>query len=206
MKNSVTGLYVITDTTIQTNYSHTELAAKAVGGGADIIQLRDKTMPGGLLLKTAREICKICHQSHSLFIVNDRVDVALLTEADGIHLGKDDLPIEQARQILGPDKIIGGTASTLKEAKKVAYAGADYIGFGHIYPTKTKNKPYAPRGIPALKTVCSSVSIPVVAIGGIKLENINKVKDTGTSAVAICSAICKADNPEIMTSRLRKMW
>ncbi|MEX0994400.1 MAG: thiamine phosphate synthase [Balneolaceae bacterium] len=195
MKHRIKGLYLITDTRIQNRYTHVELARKTVPEGLHMIQLRDKELPTGPLLETALEMARICRENDCLFIVNDRVDIALAAGADGVHLGQDDFPIPQARERLGPGKIIGGTASTPEEAKKVEGEEADYVGFGHIYETGTKRKDYPPRGLDGLRRVTETLRLPVAAIGGIRADNLEDVIRAGASAVALSSAICTADDP-----------
>jgi thiamine-phosphate pyrophosphorylase len=183
MRHRIKGLYLVTDTCIQNRYSHVELARKSVPEGLNMIQLRDKKMPAGPLLEAALEIAQICREYNCLFIVNDRVDVALAAGADGVHLGQEDLPIGQARGILGPDKIIGGTASNMEEGREVEEAGADYVGFGHIYETGTKKKDYPPRGVDGLRRMTEAVRLPVTAIGGIDENNMKDVLRAGAAAV-----------------------
>ena len=198
-------LCVITDTMIQNKYSHREIAKMAIKGGANIIQLRDKNMPTGELLETAIEIKKLCSKKRVLFIVNDRIDVALISNSDGVHLGKDDIPIKDARKILGNNKIIGGTAHSLKEAVQREKEGADYIGFGHIYPTYSKLKKGNPKGINYLKRIVRKVKIPVFAIGGINHSNIKEVINSGVHGVAVIGAVIKNNNPVIAAKGLRKV-
>ncbi|MEX0769994.1 MAG: thiamine phosphate synthase [Balneolaceae bacterium] len=203
MKHRIKGVYLITDTSIQNRFSHVGLAHKTVPVGLDMIQLRDKEMSAGPLLDIAGDIARICRETDCLFIVNDRVDIALASGADGVHLGQNDFPIRQARERLGPGKIIGGTASTLEEARSVEEAGADYIGFGHIFETGTKVKNYPPRGLDGLRRVAEAVSLPITAIGGIHEENMQEVIRAGASAVAVSSVICKAEDPGEVVRRMR---
>jgi len=196
---------VITDTSIQTKYTHEEIASMAIKGGADIIQLRNKTMPTDDLVKTAIRIKNICNKKNILFIINDRVDVAMLSDADGVHLGIDDIPIKDARKLLGKNKIIGGTAHSLKEALQAERNGADYIGFGHIYPTFSKVKRTKPKGINNLKKVCKAVKILVIAIGGINLENVKEVLNNGTDGIAVIGSVVKNEFPVKACKQLREM-
>ena len=195
MNRKIRGVYLITDTGNQDRYSHAELADRAVKAGVRLVQYRDKSKPGREALSEIREIAKLTRKAKTLFIVNDRADFALSGNADGVHLGQEDLPISAARQILGKDKIIGGTSSSPEEALHVEREGADYVALGHIFETTTKKKDYPPVGLETLRKVCESVSIPVVAIGGITLENAPRVLETGADAIAVSSAICRADDP-----------
>jgi thiamine-phosphate pyrophosphorylase len=195
MKKSIGSLCVITDTAIQSRYSHLELAEMALRGGASVIQLRDKTASSKDLYAWAVGIQALCMTFGATFIINDRLDIALAANTDGVHLGQTDLPISVARKILGNTKLIGGSASSLHEALQVQRDGADYIGFGHIYTTTTKDKPTPPKGISGLNEILSSVSIPVMAIGGISQKNIHEVASSGVQSIAVVSAVCAAENP-----------
>lgn len=147
------------------------------------------------LMKIGSEIRQLCDEYGARLIINDRIDLAYATDAQGVHLGQQDLPISIARNILGDQKIIGGSASTLKEAQALEAGGVDYIGFGHIYNTTTKQKNYAPRGIETLREVVRKVSLPVFAIGGITLENAGEVAETGVAGVAVSSALYSENEP-----------
>ncbi|MCI0448981.1 MAG: thiamine phosphate synthase [Chlorobi bacterium] len=196
-------LCVITDTSVQKKYSHYEITKMAIKGGADVIQLRDKSLPTGELIETAIKIKKLCSKHKVLFIINDRVDIALISKADGVHLGKQDISIKDTRKLLGKNKIIGGTAHSLKEAIKREKEGADYIGFGHIYPTESKLKKAKPKGINYLKRVVKKVKIPVLAIGGINQVNIKDVICTGVHGAAVIGAVVKSTSPVKAVKKLR---
>lgn len=198
-------LCVITDTVIQKKYSHLEIAKLAVKGGADMIQFRDKNMPTGEMAETAIKICKLCNRNKIKFIVNDRVDVALLSDADGVHLGKDDLSVNDARKLLGTKKIIGATAHSLAEAVKAEKEGADYIGYGHIYTTSTKLKTSKPKGLKNLTKVCKKINIPVFAIGGIGIENAKDVISTNAHGIAVVGSVVKSKNPKNTVKKLREI-
>ncbi len=197
-------LCVITDTTIQKKYSHFELAKMAVKGGADIVQLRDKFLPTSQLIKEAVKISAYCKKNHVLFLVNDRVDIAMISNADGVHLGKEDIPVEEARKLLGRKKIIGGTAHSLKEARQREKEGADYIGYGHIYATGSKYKPEKPKGTRELAEIVKKIKTPVLAIGGIGIENIPEIKQTGVHGVAVIGAVVKNKKPQNAVRILRE--
>lgn len=205
MKRKIGKLCVITDTAIQKKYSHIEIARMAIKGGADVIQFRDKTMPTGEMIETAKELKKICSKAGVLFIVNDRVDVALVSGADGVHLGKDDIPVKEARKILGRNKIVGNTAHNLKEAKEAQKNGADYIGFGHIYLTASKLKKTPPVGVEQLRKVVCRIKIPVLAIGGIGQDNISEVMKSGAHGAAVIGSVLKNKNPQKAVSNLRRI-
>ncbi len=171
------------------------LAEQALKGGAAMIQLRHKTASGSQLLVWAVEIQKLCQQYQALCIINDRVDIALASKADGVHLGQQDLPARAARKLLGETAIIGVTASSLKEALQAEQDGADYIGFGHIYPTHSKLKESSPLGLDILQKTAVLVSLPILAIGGINQENAASVISSGASGIAVISAVSRANDP-----------
>ena len=197
-------LCLITDTVIQKKYSHLQIAQMAIKGGADIIQLRDKTLPTGKLIETAKKITMLCRKHNVLFIVNDRVDVVMASGADGVHLGKEDIPVKDARKLLGSRKIIGGTAHSLNEAKLREKEGADYVGFGHIYPTKSKYKADKAKGTKLLAEVVRKVKIPVIAIGGISLNNIDDVTDTNVHGIAVIGSVLNSPSPVNVLKEFKK--
>lgn len=197
-------LYLITDTNIQKKYSHYEIAKIAVKNGAELIQLRDKSMSTAALAETAKKIASLCKKSGVIFIVNDRIDIAMVSDADGVHLGKEDIPVKEARRLLGKNKLIGGTAHTLKEALLCVSEGADYIGYGHIYPTNTKHKPEKPKGIDNLIKIVRNIKVPVYAIGGINTGNISNVMATEVHGAAIAGAVLRNEDPGKILKELRK--
>lgn len=204
MKN-IGKICIITDTTVQKKYSHIEIAKLAIKGGADIIQLRDKHLSTSELIETAKKIAALCRKSKVIFLVNDRVDVALVSDADGVHLGQEDIPVKDARKLLGRNKIIGGTAHDMKEALECDKAGADYIGFGHIYPTASKHKPDKPKGTMMLKKIVGRINIPVLAIGGITPQNLNEVMQTGVHGAAFIGSVLKSSDPVKTIKEIRKI-
>lgn len=205
MKRKIGKLCVITDTAVQKKYSHVEIARIAIKGGADVIQFRDKSMPTGEMIETAKKIKKICSKAGALFIVNDRVDVALLADADGVHLGIEDIPVKEARKLLGKNKIIGGTAHSLREANEAEKNGADYIGFGHIYHTASKIKLTPPVGIKGLKKAVKNINIPIFAIGGIGLTNIKEIIQTGVNGAAVIGSVAGSSNPTKTVRELKRI-
>jgi len=195
-------LYVITDTTIQKKYTHYDIAEMAVKGGADMIQLRAKELKSGELIETASAILKMCRKENVTFIINDRVDIVMITDADGVHLGLEDIPLRDARTLLGKNKIIGGTAHSLKEAVTAKKNGADYIGYGHIYSTYSKYKPESPKGLLNLKNVVRKINVPIIAIGGIGIDNAAEVMNIGCYGIAVIGSIVKAENPIMAVKKL----
>ena len=196
MNKKIGKFHVLTDSDLQKKFSHLELARMAIAGGADTIQFRQKAGPTRELIETACRMKKVCAEAGVVFIVNNRLDVALASDADGVHLGQDDFPIPLARTYLGPDKIIGGSAVTLEETQKCYNEGADYVGFGPVYPTSSKDDAGPVTGIERLRQVSGSVPIPLVAIGGISLNNIQEVMRAGAKGIAVISAVCCQVDPE----------
>lgn len=184
------GLYVVT--TSYNNRTHLDIARGAIKGGAKIIQYRNKDASSRILLKEALELRDITAKENVLFIINDRLDIALAAGADGVHLGQDDLPYEAAREILGNKYIIGISATNLEEALEAAGKGADYIGLGPIFPTPSKDDAASPIGLEGLKATRSATDVPIVAIGGITSNNIEEVVAAGSDAIALISAVAAA--------------
>jgi thiamine-phosphate pyrophosphorylase len=195
-------LHVLTDVALQSRFSHLELARSAISGGADTIQFRQKTGSTRWMIEVAREMRQLCTKTGVTFIVNDRLDVAIASEADGVHLGQEDFPIPLARGILGHDRIIGGSAATMDEALKCVAEGADYVGFGPIYPTTSKEDAGPVSGIEWLKQVIEKIKLPVIAIGGIGKENAAEVMKAGAWGIAVISAVCCQEDPESATRAL----
>ncbi len=185
-------LCVITDATLVPGRDHVTIARAALAGGADMIQLRDKAGDMRALLPQARAIQSLCRSHGAIFIVNDRLDLALAAEADGAHVGQEDLPAETARSLLGPGQILGVSTHNREQALAARASGADYIGFGPMFLTGTKATGYTPRGPDALREIQAAVPIPILAIGGITLENVAEVIAAGATAPAIISAIVAA--------------
>ncbi|MFH1003621.1 MAG: thiamine phosphate synthase, partial [Chloroflexota bacterium] len=189
------GLYVIIDTAVLGGRAPVAVAAQAIRGGARVIQMRDKSLPDGERLALASDLQKLCRDEGVLFIVNDRLDIALASGADGLHLGQTDLPATAARRLLPIDKLLGISAATVAEAAAAAEAGADYIAVGAIYATPTKAGAEAV-GPARLAQVRQAVSLPLVAIGGINRDNAAAVMAAGAQSVAVISAVVQAKDPE----------
>jgi thiamine-phosphate pyrophosphorylase len=195
------GLYVIIDAGLLRGRSHNDVAMQAIRGGAKIIQLRDKVRGIREFLKAAGELKEICEKNNVLFIVNDSLEVALAVDADGLHVGRDDLPVATARHLLPVDKILGASARTIEEAKRAREDGADYLGVGAMYATTTKAAAEVV-GPGRIKEIKSAVDMPVVAIGGITKDNVGKVVKAGADAAAVISAIMGAADIEKATRGL----
>ena len=196
-------LYIITDQRISHGRSHLEVAEAAIAGGATIIQFRDKEMKDAEALEVCREIHKLTSKKVIPFIINDRVEVAKALDAEGVHLGQEDAPLNFARKVLDKDKIIGISVETVEEALKAAEGGADYLGVGPIYPTATKPDAGSALGIFRLKEIKDSVNIPVVAIGGINEDNLDEVLKAGADGVAVISAVVSSPDITEACQRLK---
>jgi thiamine-phosphate pyrophosphorylase len=197
------GLYVIIDAQTIGSNNVVDAAHKAINGGAKIIQLRDKSDNRGELLPIAKKLTDLCRKSGVLFIVNDYLDIALASEADGIHIGQDDLPLPVIRNELPIDSIIGVSIFTTAQARKEEKEGADYIAVSSIFPSPTKPKAKVV-GLERLSHIKKAVSIPVVAIGGINRQNIGDVIASGADAAAVISAVLSQSDIELATRQLVK--
>lgn len=169
-----------------------EMARIALMAGISWIQYRDKDKSRLAVYRTALALRKLTREHGAFLIINDHADIAASVDADGVHLGQEDLPVKEARRILGKGKIVGVSTHALPEALGAEAEGADYIGFGPVFPTKTKDAGL-PKGTALLETVRSKVRIPVVAIGGISAGNLDDVLSSGASAVAVASALLSGD-------------
>ena len=196
-------LHVITDFHLQQRFPHATLAEQAIEGGASIIQFRQKR--GGIRNKLieARKMQVVCKRAGIPLIINDHLDIAQAIGADGVHLGQDDLPISAARDILGPEAIIGGTATTADQAHRAYEEGADYIGFGPVFITQSKFNRSTIKGLEGLAAACDAVPIPVIAIAGITADRVRATLDAGAHGVAVLSAVATADSPKRATARIR---
>jgi thiamine-phosphate pyrophosphorylase len=201
----ISGLYLILDTEALAGRNEVDIAQKVIEGGARVIQLRDKLRSKSELLPLACVLKDICAGSDVLFIINDYLDIALASDADGLHVGQEDLPLTVARTLLPPDKIVGCSTASLNEATVAQEQGADYIGVGSIYPSPSKQGTSI-AGLDTLRQVKDRVSIPIVAIGGINEDNVADVMEAGADAVAVISAVLGAEDAKEASQRMiRKM-
>ncbi len=182
-------LYVITDTVVGRGRPHEEIARLSIEGGADIVQLRDKTCSTDVLVRTGRKIAKITKESGTLFIVNDRPDIAIACGADGVHLGQDDMPVTAARKVAPEGLIIGVSVSTAAKAKKAAAGGADYLAASPVFPTGSKPDAYGFCGLTGIRKIRAATDLPLIAIGGIGLRNTREVILAGADGIAVISAV-----------------
>jgi len=199
------GLYVITDEELSPGRTHVEIARAAIAGGARLIQIRDKNASDRAFYEAALAIRKLTADAGALFFVNDRVDIAAAVGADGVNVGQTDLPISAARAVLGPKMMVGLSCDCIEQAIEAAKLGADYVGFGPVFPTATKLDAGPVSGLETLRQVCSRVSLPVVAIGGICASNIAEVASAGAACAAVISAIvCAPDMAAATTDLIRR--
>jgi len=197
-------LYVITDQHLQGNRTADQVVEEAIRGGATVIQLREKTAHSRHFLEQALLLQTITQKAGISLIINDRIDIALASGADGVHLGDEDLPIEYAREI-AQKLIIGYSADSVETARWAESQGANYLGVGSVYATSTKSDAGFPIGLQRLKEIKQAVSIPVVAIGGITLNRLNEVLATGVDGVAVVSAIVAAPSVYAATRQFRNI-
>ena len=202
MKKFDSSLYFITDSTGFTEAEFLRRVEAALEGGATILQLREKN-------KSTREYIALAEKVHALtkkynvpLIIDDRLDVALAIDAEGIHVGAEDMPVATARKLMGDDKIVGATAKTVPWAKDVYAQGADYLGVGAIYPTTTKVKTVL-TSTDTLRAICNAVPIPVNAIGGLNKDNIGVLAGIPIAGICVVSAIMKADDPKMAAEELK---
>ena len=201
MKN-IGVLHVITDTTLQSQFTHAELAELAIKGGADTVQFRQKHGTTRELVTIAQQMQAVCTRHNVPLIVNDRADIALAIGATGAHFGQDDMPVSIGRRILPTEAIIGASARTEEKILEAITEGADYIGFGPIYGTSSKPDAEAAKGLERLRRMCDIAACPVIAIGGISVETAGEVIRAGAHGIAVISAVCAHSEPDIATQAL----
>ncbi len=196
-------LHILTDTSLQDRWSHLDLAQAALAGGADTVQYRSKGGATRRMVTEAVALRELCRRKGIPLVVNDRVDVAIAADADGVHLGDDDLPIPIARDLLGPHRIIGGSSDNTEEAAARRRDGADYAGIGPVFATGSKRDTGPVLGLDGLARAVRDAGLPLIAIGGIGPENLESVLATGVHGVAVLGAVCLADDPAAVVARLR---
>jgi thiamine-phosphate pyrophosphorylase len=196
--------YVITDSAIAAPRSVLEVVKKTIAGGAQAIQFRDPNMPWKEKIKLGRELRKITRDAGIPLIINDRPDLALLLEADGLHLGQNDFPVEEARKLTGQDIIIGKSTHNLKQALQALKEPIDYLSVGPIYQTTSKPDAWNPVGLSLLSKVRVKSKIPITAIGGITIANLENVVKSGTDTIAVISAVMAADDIKKVTQKFIK--
>jgi thiamine-phosphate pyrophosphorylase len=189
-------LYFVSGAEFDLRDNHFETIELALKGGARVIQLREKNLSDSVLLEYAEKIRKLTLEYNALFIVNDRIDIAILSKADGIHLGQDDLSIKEIRKITRKKIIIGKSTHSPEQALKAEKEGADYIGVGPVFWTASKKNVCDPVGLDYVKWASENIKIPFVTIGGIKLHNVEKVLENGAKSIAVITEITQSKNPE----------
>jgi thiamine-phosphate pyrophosphorylase len=197
-------LYFVTDGRADGGRSLVEITRAAIRGGATAVQLRDKSGGTREMLELGCTLLELTRAAGVPLIVNDRLDVALALGADGVHVGQDDLPAKEVRRLIGPERILGVSAGTASEARQAEADGADYVGAGDVFGTRSKPDAGPPIGLSGLAAITRAVSIPVVGIGGITEANAASVTKAGAAGVAVISAITRSPNPEDAAQRLHK--
>jgi thiamine-phosphate pyrophosphorylase len=195
MKQPDYSLYLVTDRALSCGRSLVEVASEAVAGGVTCVQLREKNCSTRQFVEEGFALQKILIPKNIPLIINDRVDVAMVVSASGVHLGQDDMKIADARRILGPDSIIGISVESISDAREAAAAGADYLGVSPVFATPTKTDTAPPLGLEGLKAIRLEVDLPLVAIGGIKSDNCASVIAAGANGLAVVSALVSAPSP-----------
>lgn len=204
MKSLNLRLYLVTDEhCLPPGRNLYNAVEEALQTGVTLVQYREKNGPGKRMLEKARALVTLCHKYNVPLLVNDRLDIALMSGADGVHLGQDDIPVAEARKLAGEDFIIGATAHNVKEALAAEKAGADYLGCGAVFATTTK-KDTVPLGLDGLRAIRQVVHIPIVGIAGITAQNFGQVLETGANGVAVVSAILGAPNIRDAVTKLKK--
>ena len=197
-------LYLVTDKSDDVE-KFLRTIEEGIKGGVSVVQIREKTADTLDFYNLALKVKEITAKYDVPLIINDRVDVALAVDADGVHVGQTDMPCDVTRALVGPDKIVGVSAATIEEAKKAERDGADYIGSGAVFPTSTKDD--APKITKKdLKEIVDSISIPVVAIGGINLNNAHELNGTGIAGLSVVSAIMSSENPKKSSEELLNIF
>jgi len=189
-------LYLVTDAPLSLGRSHRQVVEAAIAGGVTVVQYREKGATTRRMVEEAHGLRELCRRRAVPFIVNDRLDVALAVDADGLHVGQDDLPASLARRLIGRGKLLGVSAESPEEAVRAQADGADYVGASPIFATPTKPDAPPPLGIEGLRLIAAAVSIPVVAIGGINRDNAAAMVEAGAAGIAVVSALVSAEDVE----------
>ncbi|WP_295607827.1 thiamine phosphate synthase [uncultured Methanobrevibacter sp.] len=198
-------VYLVTDRRNKTDEEFLNIIEEAIKGGTTVVQLREKTASTKEFYDLALRVKEITSRYGVPLLINDRIDIALAIDSEGVHIGQDDMPADIAREIIGEDKILGVSASTVEEAKKAENDSADYIGSGAVFPTATKDDADSVSK-EELKEIVDSIDIPVVAIGGITVENASSLKDSGIAGFSVVSAIMSAEDPKEASKKLKEIY
>ena len=198
-------IYLVTDRRNKTDEEFLNIIEEAIKGGTTVVQLREKTASTKEFYDLALRVKEITSRYGVPLLINDRIDIALAIDSEGVHIGQDDMPADIAREIIGEDKILGVSASTVEEAKKAENDSADYIGSGAVFPTATKDDADSVSK-EELKEIVDSIDIPVVAIGGITVENASSLKDSGIAGFSVVSAIMSAEDQKKKKKKLKEIY
>ena len=198
-------VYLVTDRRNKTDDEFLNIIEEAIKGGTTVVQLREKTASTKEFYELALKVKEITTRYEVPLLINDRIDIALAIDSEGVHIGQDDMPADIAREIIGEDKILGVSASTVEEAKKAQMDSADYIGSGAVFPTSTKDDADSVSK-DELKEIVDSIDIPVVAIGGITVENASTLKSSGIAGFSVVSAIMSAEDPKEASRKLKEIY
>lgn len=197
-------LYLVTDPVLCGPRGVVETCRLALEAGVGTVQLRDKNASTRDMLRVAGELMELCSKAGALFVVNDRVDVAMACGAHGVHLGQEDMPVSTARKLLGDSAVVGASVRTAGEARAARDGGADYLGANLVFATETKTDLGTPLGLSGIARLKAATSLPLVAIGGIKPSNAGEVRSAGADGIAVVSAVMAADNvPEAVRELLK---
>ncbi len=196
-------LYLVTDSGLCPRGQLPQVVEQALQGGVTMVQVREKDCSSRVFYETALRVQEVARRYGVPLIINDRLDVALAVDADGLHIGQSDLPACVARRLLGEGKLLGVSAGTLEEARQAVADGADYLGVGAVFPTGTKEDADAV-GVDGLRRICAEVNVPVVAIGGLKADNLSQLAGTGADGIAVVSAIVGQRNPRAAAQNLHR--
>lgn len=199
-------LYLITDRELAGSKNFFIAVRRALAGGVSLLQVREKSVSSREFYNIGIELKKLAAEFAVPMIINDRADIAVALDADGVHVGQDDLPLQTIRRIIGKDKILGYSVSNIEEALYGEKMGADYLGAGPVYPTGSKQDAGAAIGVEGLKAIKGSVKIPVVGIGGIGPNRLSQVKDTGIDGISVISAILSQDDTYRAAKELSGIW
>ena len=198
-------VYLVTDRRNKTDEEFLNIIEEAIKGGTTVVQLREKDASTKEFYDLALRVKEITSKYGVPLLINDRIDIALAVDSEGVHIGQDDMPADIAREIIGEDKILGVSASTVEEAKKAEMDSADYIGSGAVFPTATKDDADSVSK-DELKEIVDSIDIPVVAIGGITVENASTLKGSGIAGFSVVSAIMSAEDPKEASKKLKEIY
>ncbi len=199
-----TDLYALTDARLSLGRPLADVAQALLDAGVRILQYREKKLKAGQMLEECRLLRRLTREAGACFIVNDHIDIAMLVEADGVHIGQEDLPLPEVRRLVGPKMIIGLSTHTPEQARAAVAAGADYIGVGPIFATQTKEDVVDPVGFGYLDWVAANISLPFVAIGGIKAQNIGEVVRHGAQCCALVSELVGAPDIRERVAAVRR--